>query len=122
MFSLQLSGGSSATTSATGNVTGNVGVMTGSTLTLGADMSVGSVNVQDSGSTFNMAGHNLTAETVLFGSRGSSPVNLQNLGNITASNLDVGNGMNFNITASDTVTSFFLSGGASTLYNNGGSV
>ena len=122
VFSLQLSGGSSATTSATGNITGNVGVMSGSTLTFQADMSIGSVNVQDSGSTFNMAGHNLTAELVLFGSLGSAPVNLQNLGNITASNLDVGNGMNFNITASDTVTSFFLSGGASTLYNNVGSV
>jgi hypothetical protein len=122
VFSLQLSGASSATTSATGNITQDVNVLTGSTLTLGADMNVGSLNIQDSGSTFNMAGHNLIAQDVLFGDLGSSPVTLQNLGNITTSNLNVGNGMSFNITASDTVTSFFLSGGTSTLDNNVGSV
>ncbi len=116
---LQLSGASSAATAATGNVTGNSDVLSGSTLTLGADMTLtGTLNVQDSGSIFNMAGHNLTANELELGWNGSSAVTLQNAGNINVTNLLVGNSQTFNINASDTVTNFYLSGGSSILNNS----
>jgi hypothetical protein len=117
---LQLQNGSSATTTATGNITGNIDVYSGSTLTAGADLNLtGYLNVQDSGSTLNMQGHNITANQPLFGWYGSSAVTLQNLGNIAATSLYVGNGMTFNLTSADTVTNFYLNSHAtSTLTNN----
>ncbi len=115
---LQLNNSSSATTAATGNITGNIDVYSGSMLTAGADLSLsGNLNVQDS-STLNMQGHSMTANEVLFGWYGSSAVTLQNLGNITAYDLLIGNGLNFNLTPADTVTNFYLNTGASSTLTN----
>jgi fibronectin-binding autotransporter adhesin len=116
---LQLNGSSSATTAATGNVTGNIDVYSGSTLTLGANLSLtGNLALQD-GSTFNAAGNTITASEVLFGWNGSSAVTLQNLSNITATDLLIGNGLNFTVGSSDTITNFYLNSHAvGTLDNN----
>ncbi len=120
---LFLTGASSATTTATGNVTTNAGVFSGSTLNLGANMNLaGSLGVEDSGSVLNMNGHTLNAAELFLGWSGSSAVTLQNPGNIDVGSLYVGNGQTFNINASDTVTSFSLSGGSSTLNNSVGTL
>ena len=118
--SLGLAGGASATTAAEGNIASSVTVATGSTLTLGANLNLGpgSLNVQDSGSVFNAQGHSISGGPVFFGANGSSAVTLLNLGNITANQFFVGNGMNFNINSNDTVNQFVLSNGASSTLNS----
>ena len=117
---LELDSKSTATTAASGNVTGGIDVLSGSTLTAGADLKLsGTLNVEDSGSVLNMQNHNITADSVQFGYNGSTAVTLQNLGNITSTNLYIGNGMAFNLTSADSVTNFYLNEKAtSTLTNN----
>ena len=108
-------------TAAAGNITtgsfNESSVLTGSTLTLGANlnMNTGFLNVQDSGSTLNMGGNSLTGYELLLGWNGSSAVTLDNRGASTLTNLYVGNSMPFNINSGDSVGNFFLSGGTSTL-------
>ncbi len=111
---LNLSGGSSATTATIGSVTGDADVLSGSTLTLGADFRVpgGYVNVQDSGSTLDMASHNLVANNFYLGFMGSSTVTLENRGTITATNVWVGNGQSFTFNAADTSSLLYLATGA----------
>jgi hypothetical protein len=122
--SLNLSGGSSATTVAAGNITTanytGSNIESGSTLTLGTNlnMNTGSLNVQDSGSTLNMAGHSITGNELFLGWYGTSAVTLAGRGALAVSNLYVGNGMAFNINAGDQVGTFSLSGGSSTLNAN----
>ncbi len=114
---LQLNGGSSATTASSGNVTGKLEVFSGSTLTLGANLTLSNeINVQGSGSTLNMAGYSLNAQTVTFGYNGigSPPVTIENRGAITATYLYTGNG-NFNINSGDSITNYYLSHGTTTL-------
>ena len=85
MSYLQLNNGATATTTATGGVTGSADVYSGSTLTLGANLTLsGYLNVQDSGSTFDMGGHSITANQLLLGWNGSSAVTLHNRGNSTS--------------------------------------
>jgi fibronectin-binding autotransporter adhesin len=98
--SLSLSNGAMATTTATGSVTGNVGIGSGSTLTLGADLnpslsplsfSGNTINVRDSGSTLDAQGHAVTTNTLYAGWSGTSSVTVSNLGQVTLDNLYVGN-------------------------------
>ena len=122
---IQLSGGSAATTTASGSITGGLyaysNVESGSTLNLGANLNMsagGLLNVQDSGSTFNMAGHSMTGPELLLGWNGTSAVTVDGRGALDLGNLYVGNGMAFNINAGDQVGTFYLSSGTSTLNAN----
>jgi fibronectin-binding autotransporter adhesin len=84
--------GATVTTAATGNVTSNVNVATGSTLNLGANMNLaGSLNIQDGGSSLNAQGHALTANDFFAGWNGTSSVSVTDLGQMTLTNLYVGN-------------------------------
>jgi hypothetical protein len=90
--------GSALSTATTANVAGNATVQAGGTLNLGAAMNLsGSLNVYGSGSTLNLDGHSLSANTLFLGWNGSSPVNLINPGTISVGNLDVGNGTAFTL-------------------------
>ncbi len=115
---LQVNDGSSATTSATGNVTGSVDVFAGSTFKMGAALSLpGYLNVEN-GSTLNVGNNAIAVNQVYLGWNGSSAVNINQLGNLTATSLFVGNRMAFNLGSSDTVTNFFLNSGATSTLNN----
>jgi hypothetical protein len=104
--------GATATTSAVGNVTQSVGVASGSTLTLGADLNVTEfVNLGDDDSTLNVQGHKITAETLSIGGTG---VRLLNKGEITVTNLIV-SGQTLNLQAADRVGEFRLVDGSSNL-------
>jgi T5SS/PEP-CTERM-associated repeat protein len=93
VYQLILQNGSSAATTASGSVTGYVDIYSGSKLTAGADLSLtGSLNVEDSGSTLNMQGHALTADTLFVGWNGSTAVTVSDLGKVTLNFLYVGNG------------------------------
>ena len=78
VLSVQVSGGSSVTTAAAGNITtggyNESNVLSGSTLTLGANLNMvnGFFNVQDSGSTLDMGGFSFTANELLLGWNGSA--------------------------------------------------
>jgi hypothetical protein len=113
---LQLDNGASASTTGSGTVTGNIDVYSGSTLNLGANLSLsGYLNVQD-GSTFNAQGHALTADTLYAGWNGSSAATLINLGPAALTNLYVGNttaGTNLTLHGGDVVNSLIdLRGGS----------
>ena len=60
----------------------------------------------------------LTADTLYIAWFGIAPVTVEDRGNITANNVYVGNGTNFNINATDTVTNFTLNGSSTTLNSN----
>lgn len=103
--SLNLYSGSSATTSATGNVTSSVDVYSGSTLNLGANMSLGSgqLDVENTGSTLNMNGHSLSANNLLLGQFAGQPVTLTNDGGISVNNLYVSGGSDPSLHPGDVV-------------------
>jgi autotransporter-associated beta strand protein len=106
--SLNLTNGAQAWTNLTGSVSGSVSLGSGSTLTLAAPLTLsGGLNV-DATSTLIMAANPLTAPSAsIFGA-------VQNRGPITVGILSVGN-QTFDLNASDTVTTFLLSGATSTL-------
>ena len=118
---LNLSGGSSATTTTSGNVTTNVNVFSGSTLNLGANLTLtGTMDVEDTGSVVHMNGNNISATTILLGwydnqavtlDRGTTP------GSLSATNLYV-YGQTLNLLPSDNINTFYMSNGATTLNNN----
>jgi hypothetical protein len=120
---LQLQGGSTATTT-TGNITGNVNMLSGSTLNLGANLSLsGAMDVKGTGSVVNMNGNNISAGTIYLGwneqlvvtvNRGTTP------GSLSATSFLV-YGQDLNLLASDQVTNFYLND-ASTTFNSGASV
>ena len=114
---LGLSNSSQATTTAAGNVTGNVSLFSGSTLTLGASMTLsGQIDVRDSSTTLNMAGYALSAPTIYLGWNDAQTVTLLNRGPIKATGLAVyAGGQTFNLNPSDTVTNFSVSNGTTTL-------
>jgi len=89
---LSLSSTALATTTAAGNVSGNVSVLGGSTLTLGAPMTLSSQIDVEENSTLNMAGYPLTANMIYLGSNDGQPVTLQGSGTITTNNLSIGGG------------------------------
>jgi hypothetical protein len=115
---LVLEGTSSATTSASGNLTGTVDEYSGSTLNLGANLSLsGNLDVEQTGSVLNMNGNNISANVIQLGwndnvavtlSRGTTP------GSLTANTLEV-YGQTFNLLSSDAVTAFYLADGTTTL-------
>ncbi len=124
---LSLSSYASATTNAVGNITNNVTLDSSSTLTLGADLSLsGAIDVRN-GSTLNAQNHNISAYQVFLGwyNSGNYPNSfwaLTNRGNLNTTNLYV-NDQAFNLTASDNVQNFYLSGpGASTTLPSGAAV
>jgi hypothetical protein len=118
---VQVSGGSSVTTAAAGNITtggyNESNVQSGSTLTLGANlnMNTGLLNVQDSGSKLDLAGHSLTAYELLLGWNGTSAVTAINAGTISLTNFYMGNGTAFTMHGGDTVSSLISLAGGSTL-------
>ena len=99
------------TTAATGNVTANVGVNSGSTLTLGADLTLtGTLDVRHNGSKLDMGGHTITANQIFLGWNDGypqQPITVQNRGTLLTNNLYVGN-QTFNLIATDSVSNFFL--------------
>ena len=100
------------TTAVMGNVTANVSVDLGSTLNLGANLTVSaSVDVEDTGSILHMNGHNISAGSIYLGwfdnqavtlDRGATP------GSLTATNLFVGSNT-LNLIAADAVSNLYLS-------------
>jgi autotransporter-associated beta strand protein len=114
---LSISNSSQMSTIAPGNLTQSALVDGGGTLTLGASMSLAGQLDIERGSTFNMAGNPLNASTLAVGWYNNQPVSVLNRGPITAANLYVGIG-SFDVTASDSVTSFSLDFATSTLHNN----
>jgi fibronectin-binding autotransporter adhesin len=65
---LQLQDGSTGTTTTAGNVTDNVNVLTGSTLNMGANLTLtGTMDVENTGSVVHMNGNNISAATILLG-------------------------------------------------------
>jgi hypothetical protein len=112
---LNLSNGATAATSATGNITQGVVVSGGSTLTLGADLSVsGTVQLSGDNSTLNAQGHTITADTLRIAWDGGTNVQLLNRGNLAVTNLFVAN-QTFNLIAGDQVANFNLSNGSTNL-------
>jgi len=110
---LALENGSSGTTTAASNVTNSVSVLSGSTLNLGANLSLsGSLDVEYTGSVVHMNGNNISANTILLGwydgqvvtlDRGTSP------GSLTATNLYVAGGNNLSLISSDVIANLNLS-------------
>ena len=104
---VNVTAGATLTTAATANITSNaVNITTGGTLNLGANMSLsGTLNVQDSGSTFNAQDHSITATQLMFGSNGTAAVTVSNLGTVTATDLSVGNGTSVTLHGGDVIGS-----------------
>src|SRR5262249_25119716 len=111
---LYLQDGASAATSAVGNITHSVDLTTGSTLTLGADLSVSEyVSVAGVNSTINAQGHRITAENLFLAWEGGN-AQLQNRGALAVTNLWVAN-QTLNLGAADQVAGFQLVNGSSNL-------
>ena len=121
---LQVNNAATVTTVATGNLPNTAAVYGGSTLNLGAALNLsGSLDVRDTGSTIDMNGNSIAANTIYLGwydgqattlNRGTVP------GTLTATNLYVGN-QTLNLLPTDAVTNFYLTNATSTL-NSGVSV
>jgi hypothetical protein len=99
-------------------VTGNVSVSSGSTLNLGANLSLsGSLDVENTGSVVHMNGNNISASSILLGWDSNQAVTLDRgttPGSLTASNLYVADNT-LNLLPTDKVTNFFLSNSTTTL-------
>jgi hypothetical protein len=116
--SLDVVGASDATTSAVDNVTDSALINNQSTLNLGANLALsGNLDVENTGTTLNMNGNDITAGSIYLGwnqqqavtlNRGTTP------GWLAASNLYV-YGATFNPLASDSITNFYLDDGSTTL-------
>jgi hypothetical protein len=108
---LNLFSGSTATTAAVGNITGNANILSGSTLNLGADLSLtGQLDVENVGSAVHMNGHNISAGTILLGQFGDQAVTLDRgtpAGSLTATNLYIAQGT-LNLIAADAITNLNL--------------
>jgi hypothetical protein len=115
---LVLENSTNATTSATSNVTGNATVESASVLICGADLVLsGTLDVENSGSAVNAAGHKISAETIYLGWNDNQPVTLNRgstPGAINATNLYVA-AETFALIPVDTVTNFYLSSATTTL-------
>jgi hypothetical protein len=114
--SLNAFSASTVTTAATGNVTGNTGVFSGSTLNLGANLSLGSsqLDVENTGSIFNLNGFNVSAATILVGQFTDQTVTVQRgatPGSLTATDLYVA-ANTLNLISSDAITNLHLSSSA----------
>jgi hypothetical protein len=93
------------TTASSANISSAVNVETGGTLNLGASLSLsGNLNVQDMGSVFNAQGQAVSASEIFFGSNGTAPVTVSNLGKVTTSQLFVGNGTSVSLHGGDVIS------------------
>ncbi len=112
---LSISTAGSSATAASGNVSSSVLVTNGGALTLGASMGLTSnLDLRDNGTTLNMAGYRVSANTVLFGWFDGQPVTVLNRGQITTPDLEVGR-LALNLTSSDVVTTFEVQSGTTSL-------
>jgi hypothetical protein len=113
---LDLSEGATAITSETGNITGFVLLEAGTTLTLGADLSLSDkIDIRGNGTILNAQGHDISATNeILLGWSGSGTPTLQNPGKITTGSLQVRN-QDFQLAAADAVGRFWLSAGDTNL-------
>ena len=105
----------SATTAVTGNLTGSVDVLFGSTLTLGADLSVSGYVHADFGdnSAIDAQGHKITADTLSLGYLGVTNVRLLNKGELAVTNLYLGHLTTpLNLSAADATVNFVLFNGS----------
>ena len=106
---LNLSTSAQAATSTVGNVSTSVQVFGGSALTLGASMSLGgNFDERDNSSTFNMAGHPLSASTIYLGWFDGQPVNVVNPGAVTANSLYVAGGSALPLSAQNSVVNSLI--------------
>ncbi len=96
--SLSLQNSATATTTSSSNISGDVTVTTGSTLNLGANLSLtGSLDVENTGSTVNAHGFNITAGTLTAGYYSTGAVSVTNVGSILLDDLYLGHGSTMSI-------------------------
>jgi hypothetical protein len=102
-------------TTQTGNISTSVLVESGSTLTLGAPLSLSdTLNLRGNSTLLNASGHNIAATNqILIGWDGGNPV-LQNRGTLTTNNLGVRN-QSFHLNSTDSVVNFHISNGSTNL-------
>jgi PEP-CTERM motif len=105
---VDIQAGASLTTAATSNITNGV-LVNGATLNLGANFNntTSTVNVENSGSTLNLAGHSLTTNTLDLGFNGSSAVTLTRgspAGALSLNTLNLGNGQSVTLVSGDRIT------------------
>jgi hypothetical protein len=106
---------SHATTTTAGTVTGSVQLLSASTLTLGANMTLsGSMDVEYN-STLDMGGHSLTADTIYVGHFDDPPASVINNGGIQALNLYLGRGSGMTMHSDDVLNALLSITGNSTL-------
>jgi fibronectin-binding autotransporter adhesin len=107
--------GATLTTATTTNITDAVNV-DGGTLNLGANLNIGSngMNVEGSGTTLNLAGHNFTAGTLDLGFFDTSAVTFERgsptAGALTLGSLSLGNGQNLALISTDKIGNSTSSG------------
>jgi fibronectin-binding autotransporter adhesin len=108
---LELDAGSPLTTASTGNVTSSAYVHNGGALKLGVDMILGNgFDLRDSGSTFDMGGHKLSARNYIFlGWYDNGVPKLVNRGPLATTNLYVAN-QSFGLISDDAVSNMYLAG------------
>jgi hypothetical protein len=117
---LNLYSGATGTTAATCNVTGSIMDYSGSTLNLGANLSLsGSLDVENTGSVLNMNGQSLNAGTILLAWFVGPAVTVQNQGTVQATDFYLGNGMAYNFLATDVVSNLHLNGATATTATTG---
>jgi hypothetical protein len=114
---LDLTETATGTTTQTGNVANTVLVEGGSTLTLGANLSLSdSLNIRGTGSTLNANGHNIAASNQFLLGWDAVGAQLINRGTITAGRMNV-RGQNFDLTPTDAVGYFIMRAGTTNLGN-----
>jgi mucin-19 len=100
--------GATLTTATTANITNTVNIVD-STLNLGANLSIGNQTVNvETGSTLNLAGHNLAAAVLLLGYDGTGTVTLNRgstPGSFSVGNFYLGNDENLTLISGDRISS-----------------
>jgi hypothetical protein len=115
---IDIESGAVLTTSAIGNISTGGAVANGGVLTLGANASLsGGLNVEGAGgSALNLAGHNLTINSLDLGYFSNSSVNFNRgsgtPGTLTVTNLNLANAQNLALIAGDTITNIDIENGA----------
>ena len=128
---LGLANGGNVTVTSTANVSGSIDVgltpsyntnglfydSGGNTLTLNQALNLsGYLNVQNS-STLNFNNNSITANRILLGWNGTTPVNIQDQGTINTSGLYLGNGMTYNFKPNDSIGYLALENNAAATTN-----
>jgi hypothetical protein len=114
---LDLTENATGTTAQAGNITNTVLVEGGSTLTLGADLSLSdSLNIRGAGTVLNATGHNLTASNQFLLGWDAVGAQLINRGTITTGRMNV-RGQNFDLRPTDAVGYLVMRAGTTNLGN-----